>query len=289
MQAVSVVGGILMDVKGWPTAGLRLHDSNIGQIQSLPGGVGRNIAENLARLEIPVKLFGAVGEDAFGQELLSQTARAGVDVKGVEVMKRAGTGLCLIQLDENNDLLISLTDGGATERLSPELLQVQAEALFDCQLLVIDTNLSLSTISYLLTEANRRDLPVLIEPVSSQKSEKLADLKGEITYFTPNHLEHQAFLAASPQLRCRHTLVTHGAGGVEQLDHDGYRKHFPTLPIEIQDATGAGDAFVAGLVYGLCHERGLETAIGLGMKTAALTLNSQRAVHPNLSPQQIEN
>ena len=77
---VTVIGGINIDIKGHPLHKLIAGTSNPGQVYTSPGGVGRNIAHNLALLGVPVYLLGAVGADIFGARIIDKTRQAGVNV-----------------------------------------------------------------------------------------------------------------------------------------------------------------------------------------------------------------
>ncbi|MGY8794759.1 MAG: PfkB family carbohydrate kinase, partial [Woeseiales bacterium] len=78
-----VVGGANMDICGAPSSNLRLQDSNPGKVTSSPGGVARNIAENLARLGIDCRLIAAIGTDHHGDLLVKQGEAAGIDMRYV--------------------------------------------------------------------------------------------------------------------------------------------------------------------------------------------------------------
>jgi len=80
---VVVIGGINLDIKGVSTGPLVTGTSNPVAAAYSAGGVGRNIAENLARLGIQTVLLGAVGSNRFSRYILEKTAEAGVDVSGV--------------------------------------------------------------------------------------------------------------------------------------------------------------------------------------------------------------
>ena len=60
---VWVIGGVNMDISGTPAGPLRAGASNPGRVTLAPGGVGRNIAENLRRMGRRVSLVSILGED----------------------------------------------------------------------------------------------------------------------------------------------------------------------------------------------------------------------------------
>lgn len=77
---VIVIGGVNCDISGTPEEALRLGDSNPGSITLTAGGVGRNIAENLARLGRRVSLLTALGEDANGDFIRASCRVLGIDL-----------------------------------------------------------------------------------------------------------------------------------------------------------------------------------------------------------------
>ena len=77
---VCVVGGANVDIEGRVPGSLLLADSNLGTVIRSPGGVGRNIAENLTRLDTPTRLITALGRDDNGTWLHDLTAASGVDL-----------------------------------------------------------------------------------------------------------------------------------------------------------------------------------------------------------------
>ncbi|EHH0842151.1 TPA: PfkB family carbohydrate kinase, partial [Escherichia coli] len=77
---IVIIGSANIDVAGYSHHPLNYADSNPGKIKFTPGGVGRNIAHNLALLGKNAWLLSAVGGDFYGQSLLAQTNQSGVYV-----------------------------------------------------------------------------------------------------------------------------------------------------------------------------------------------------------------
>ena len=78
---VALLGGINMDVSVHAHSALRNGDSNAGRVQCSPGGVARNVAENLLRLGLDARLLGVLGDDVFGQALWQSGAAMGLDMR----------------------------------------------------------------------------------------------------------------------------------------------------------------------------------------------------------------
>jgi len=86
-KSVTVFGAANTDLVGFPETGLVFSDSNKGRIKMLPGGVGRNIAENLSRLGQNVSLVSVLGDDVFKDFLLRQAAEARIDMSEAVVLE----------------------------------------------------------------------------------------------------------------------------------------------------------------------------------------------------------
>ncbi len=283
MSRISVVGGIIMDIKGLPFAGALLHNSNAGQITYAPGGVGRNIAENLARLDIPISMYGVVGDDPFGERLVKDGQKMGIDMSGVITLAGGRTAVDLNILQEDGDLWVSVTELSITEQLRVEDLARCAERLFDAAYLVVDANLSVEVLQYLLTEANQRQIPFIIDPVTIQFTAKLNALQGNITIATPNRREAEQITRTVDKLliSCGEKGCISKIGELEQV--------FPSFSVDkVVDSTGAGDAFLAGLVAGLYYQHDWETSIQWGQACAALTIQTDRNVRTDMSLEKLQ-
>ncbi|MEL7533422.1 MAG: carbohydrate kinase family protein [Bacteroidota bacterium] len=283
MSRISVVGGIIMDIKGLPFAGALLHNSNAGQITYTPGGVGRNIAENLARLDIPISMFGIVGDDPFGERLVKEGQKLGIDMSGVITKAGFRTAVDLGILQEDGDLWVSVTELSITEQLQVEDLARFAERLFDASYLVVDANLSVEVLQYLLTEANLRKIPFIIDPVTIQFTAKLNALQGDIAIATPNRREAAQITRDVDKL-----LISCGEEGcVAKIKQK--EQLFPSISVDkVVDSTGAGDAFLAGLVAGLYYQQDWEASIQWGHACAALTIQTDRNVRADMSLEKLQ-
>ena len=135
-----VVGGAAVDVKARSRAPARLQTSNPGTITRTAGGVGRNIAEGLARLGSRVHLVAAIGSDPAGDALLEETARAGVDVAHV-VRSPHATGSYLAVLDSDGELVAGVSDFAATDSLTVAQIAGARDLIAGAAVVVLDGNL----------------------------------------------------------------------------------------------------------------------------------------------------
>lgn len=121
-EYIITIGSANMDVAGYSHASLNYADSNPGKIKFTPGGVGRNIAHNLALLGKNSWLMTAVGNDFYGQSLLAQTNQSGVHVDNCLIVAGENTSSYLSLLDNTGEMLVAINDMSITEHISAAFL-----------------------------------------------------------------------------------------------------------------------------------------------------------------------
>ena len=294
-----VVGGANMDLKARSRARATSRTSNPGHGSMAPGGVARNIAENLGRLGDRVHLVSVVGRDALGETLLSQTVAAGVRIEHVARTDRP-TGTYTAVLDADGELIIAIADMEATAELGPELLQSARDVIATAGVLVLDGNLARETLEHALDLSG--DVRTLFEPVSVPKASALKDaLDDRIYAVTPNRDELAALTdlptRTNKQLR-RAIAALHGRGIELVWVRLGKRGSLlatteetiliPAPPAAVEDVTGAGDAMLAAFCHVLLDGGTPHRAARFGHAAAALTIASPHTVRPDLTPRLIQ-
>ncbi len=302
---VVVVGGANVDVKARTLAAAVPGTSNPGVTAQAPGGVARNVAENLARLGVPASLLSVVGRDALGDWLLRETEAAGVDVRPVLRAPEVSTGTYTAVLDASGELLVAVAAMAAVEALTPAALQERRGVLRGAAWVVADGNLPEGSLSHLLSLAAEAGVPVVFEPVSVPKAARLrsslaAGLVPQVV--TPNVPELGALLgrdvpdelgalrAAATELHAqgvRLVWVRRGAAGSLLSTPEGVTE-LAALPAEVRDVTGAGDAMLAAFLAALASGLPPAEAARHGHAAAALTVESDHAVSPTLTPAAIQ-
>src|SRR3954471_14593019 len=147
--SVVVVGGANMDVKARSRRSVVTGTSNPGGATMSAGGVGRNIAENLARLGTRTHLVAAVGADGLGDQVLAATSGAGVHVEQVRRSARA-TGTYTAVLDADGELVVAVSDMAATDELGPDQVNAARDLVAAAELVVLDGNLATDTLAFAL-------------------------------------------------------------------------------------------------------------------------------------------
>lgn len=292
MPRVIVIGGANVDIKGRSGTGFVGGTSNPGEVTVSPGGVGRNIAESLARLGIEVSLVTALGNDANGALLRQSCAAAGVDL-AMTITARAPTGSYLVVLDHRGELVSAINDMRVMDALVPAHLDAHADRLAEADMLIADCNLSEACLAWLCRFSATRGVRLLIEPVSVPKAKKLLNVDRQAPVFaiTPNASQLMALTGEDGAtgigklhgLGFANVVLHRGSAGAMASDGAGVVAIAPIAVEAIADVTGAGDAAVAGLVCGLLEGRSLAESARLGQCAAAITLSSAQSVASGLS------
>ena len=252
---VVVIGGANVDILARSGAPVVAGTSNPGATTVGSGGVARNVAENLARLGTRTLLLAAVGRDALGEQLLADTAAAGVDVSLVR-RTETPTGTYTAVLDADGELVVAVADMAATDALTPDDVRRAVTAISSAALLVLDGNLAPGTVASAVDLAAGRGVPLVLEPVSVPKAKRLRPvLAGGYPWFavTPNRAELAALtrqpvetdtqlgaaVDALHDLGVEHVWVRLGAEG-SLLSSGAERVRLPVVPAPVVDVTGAG-------------------------------------------------
>jgi len=297
MSHVLVVGAASIDTKGRANRAIQVGTSTQGAIRVSVGGVGRNIAENLARLGEPVILLSAVGDDGSGRRVLQQAAECGIDVSQVIVATSHRTAAYLAVLDETGNLAMSIDDMGINRELITPNFVYRRRILFrDARMVVLDANLSPATLDTIFNLARRYGVPVCADPTTATLAPRLCSYLSALLLAAPNAAEAEALcgikvtdrvsgLEAAQKLvslGVQIAIVTLGATGLVYATSQE-SGHVPAIECEIVDYTGAGDALTAAVVFGMLNDLPIDEAVRLGTSAAALTLQSRETVCPNLS------
>lgn len=293
---VIVIGATAVDVKGRAAQPLASGSSVPGRIRVSEGGVARNVAENLGRLGVATALLSAVGDDADGRRLLERTASGGVATEYVVVSPSHHTGAYMVVMDPQGQVIYSLDDMGVIEALTPTYIRQHRDLIRQAAWIALDANVPLRTMEAIFQLAKKGDVRICADPTSVSLASRLVPYMDRLAMVTPNVPEAEALTGRSIRsrddaLHAAMDLVRMGVGvAVVTLAEKGAcyatageSGHIPALQREVVDLTGAGDALTAAVLFGLLNDLPVGEAVRLGISAAALTLQCEDTVYPELS------
>ena len=293
-----VVGGVNMDIGGRPHGKLVGADSNPGQVRMSLGGVGRNIAHNMALLGVDVRMLTAFGDDMNAQRIAASCGELGIDISQCLTVPGAATSTYLFIADGNGDMALAVSDMDIYAHVTPAFLSGRARLLQNAQLIVVDTNIPAESIAWL---AENLRLPIFADPVSTAKAEKLRPVLGKLHTLKPNRLEAELLSGvaitdrASARQAAQRLLATGlqrvfislGEDGVFAADHTE-DVCFPCCPAQVRSATGAGDAFAAALAWAFLEGKSLADSARAANAAASIAVEGEKTINPALSADAVQ-
>lgn len=295
-----VIGGANMDIAARSERGIVAQDSNPGQVRFSPGGVARNIAENLARLGHSPRLITLVGQDMLGQSLLSHTQEAGVDVSGVEMLSGVPTATYVSLQGPDGDMAVAVNDMALLGELTPGRLQHRRALIERASNLVLDCNLPEATLDWLFAQAAQARIHV--DSVSVAKCLRIQRHLGRIDTLKLNRQEAQALTGLAvqtPQQACaaaqalcglgvRWVVISMGAQGLAWCEAGQAAVCQPAqAPAQVVSTTGAGDALLSGLIDGQLRGFSSRQTVAWAMACAEITLGVAAANAGHLRPARV--
>ena len=288
-----VVGGVNMDIGGRSFAPLVAADSNPGAISMSLGGVGRNIAHNLALMGTDVRMLTAFGEDVHGQRIAASCAELGIDASHALRVADLPTSIYLYISGPDGDMSMAMSDMQIADRITPAYLAANLSLLQNAQVVVCDTNIPAESLVYL---AENCTAPLFCDPVSTAKAEKLRPILHRIHTLKPNLLEAQ--LLAGVEIRDKKDVdkvadkllelgvhrmfISMGADGMYAATKEE-RLWLPNLPGKMVNTTGCGDAAMAALVWAYLEGTDLKNTTLAGLAAGAIAMESEETINPAMS------
>ncbi|MBP6115159.1 MAG: ribokinase [Neisseriaceae bacterium] len=275
MRHIVVVGSLNMDLVTQAERFAAPGETILGQqFKTFMGGKGANQAVASARLGARVSLIGAVGDDAFGHELIQGLRTEGVDTDAVSMLSQHHTGIASITVAAADNHIIVVP--GANHALTPAHIEAQRVLIHSADAVLCQLEIPLATVQRTAELCHEAQVPFVLNPAPAQS---LPDaLWPLIDYLTPN--EHElALMSPAPKdadlvtqlasLSCT-VIMTHGQDGAYYLTAGSSLQHQPSFKVKAIDSTGAGDTFNAALAVYL--DQGLPQAVHKACAAGALAV-----------------
>ena len=294
MSAINIIGGITADIEGNPYGELILGDSNPGKITMSYGGVGRNITENLARLDSEVGFVSVAGDDFTGRGVVRELSDLGVNVEHLKLLTDENTAIYLSILNIIGEMELALCNMDVLEKVSTSIIDKSMDNLKTSKIIGIDTNLTEEIIVYLIDKLD--GIPLFLDPVSVAKSERIKNQIGKFHTIKPNRKEAEAITGLTilseeelmqagkwfEEKGVKRIFITLSGGGVYYKEGTAEGIIRPGK-VSVVSATGAGDAFSAAILDGYVKGMTVEETAKYGMAAASIAMESKTPVNPKIS------
>ncbi|WP_165164684.1 ribokinase [Corynebacterium qintianiae] len=286
MASITVVGSInadlfvLVDRHPLPGETLLGRDGGISA-----GGKGANQAVAAANLGAVVRMIGAVGTDAYTEPALEHLRSSGADLSSLGVVE-GSTGLAVITVSDDGENTI-IVIGGANSAVDGSFVADRREAVERADIVLLQGEIPVSGFSQAVHLATGRvvvnlapvvDVPAAdllrADPLVANEHEAGLILTQLGAPTVPRSEEEMAL--ALRELGFASVVLTRGARGAVVAEGDAVTP-IPTPAVEAVDSTGAGDAFVGGLVHRLAEGDPLVSAATYAARVGAFAATRRGA------------
>lgn len=297
-ESVVVIGAAMIDIFGKSKNTLLAEESNPGNVMIHPGGVSRNISENLARIGIKVNLITSICDDPFGKVIRNSCDELGIDLSHSYFLENDVSTIYMAILDEDGEMNVALSDTSALDKMPLEHIIRKESAINRGEVIVMDASLPEELMRYVVEK--HADKRIIIDPVSIGKAHKLVGFIGKFHTVKCNKHEaeflsgiaindHASLERAATVLMdkgVKQLFITLGKEGVYYRDHTKSGV-LPSMVRNLVNVTGAGDAFTAGVAYCTLSNIDIEQTAKFASVMSSLSLESMRAVNPQLTLHEI--
>ncbi len=302
-MAMVVVGAVFVDVKGFPEDNYIPTGRNAGRVEFVHGGVGRNVAEDIANVELRPRFVSLVDDNAEGEAVLKKLRNHKVNTDYV-LSVPDGMGMWLAVFDNSGDLA-----GSISKRPDPsalvQLLEEKGDEIFaDADSIVVEIDLDKEVVKQVFKYAEKYHKKVYAVVANMSIASQRRDFLQSTDCFVCNVLEAGIlfvtdFSQLSPEELCEElsqrvisaripaVVVTMGSKGSVYADMQGNKGVCPAETVQVRDTTGAGDAFCAGVAMGLTYGKTMPEALEIGTRLAASVITVSENVCPRFLPREL--
>ncbi len=302
-MAIVVIGNVFVDIKGFPNDLYNPTGRNAGRVETVHGGVGRNVAEDIANVELRPRFVSMVDDSAQGEEVLRKLRNHKVNTDYV-VKTPDGMGIWLAVFDNTGDLAGSISKRPDMEPLR-RLLEENGDEIFrDADSIVLEIDMDKDIVKLVLHYAETYGKKVYAVVSNMVIASQRRDFLQSIDCFVCNLLEAgilfvDDFGALEPEelteaiyerivkANIPSMVVTMGSRGAVYASMDGERGYFPPESVKVRDTTGAGDAFCAGVAIGLTYGKTMLESVRIGTHLAASVITVSESTCPRFLPREL--
>lgn len=299
-MGIVVIGAVFVDIKGYPLSTYIPGGRNSGRVEQVHGGVSRNVAEDIANVELRPTFVGLVDDTGLGQDVVKKLADHKVNTQYIRAVPD-GMGTWLAIFDNDNDVCAAISKRPDTSPLT-DLLEEKGDEIFkNCDSIALELDLEKETVKQVLRFARKYNKKVYAAVSNMSIAMERRDFLQQTDCFVCNqqeagllfsddysHLkaaEMRPILAAnvhSANIPCM--VVTMGGEGAVYARSNGESGIVPAKKVDVIDTTGAGDAFFAGTVIGLTYGKSLPASCEIGSRLAASVICTVDNVCPRFRP-----
>ena len=299
-KGIVVIGATFVDIKGYPYAQYIPGGRNSGKVVEVHGGVSRNIAEDIANVELRPTYISVVGNNGISSDVIRKLEDHQCNT---EYIRRTedGLGTWLAVFDNSGDVVASISKRPDLTEIEKTLEESGDEIFSDADSIVVEFDVDVPLLKRILALAEkhgkkvyapvsnmsiaveRRDLMQKIDCIVCNQQEAGILFSEYYEELEPEEMQNVIY-SKIQQARIPSMVITMGGKGAVYASLDGEFGFCPAHKVDVNDTTGCGDAFFAGVAIGLTYGKSLKEACEIGTRLAASVIVTDENVCPRFLP-----
>lgn len=302
-MGIVVIGAVFVDIKGYPEAAFIPAGRNVGRVEQIHGGVGRNVAEDIANCELRPVFVSLVDDSGTGEDVVRKLNSHKVNTQYIRKI-RNGMGTWLAVFDNDGDVVASISKRPDLMPIA-DILEQQGDEIFqNADSIIIEIDIEKEIVKQTFRLAKKYGKKVYAVVANMSIALERRDFLKSVDCFVCNQQEagilfSEDYSGRTPEemvdiisekaqaARFRNLIVTMGADGAVYADENGLKGYCPARRVHVKDTTGAGDSFCAGVAIGLTYGKSLAQACEIGAHLAASVIVTSESVCPRFLPREL--
>lgn len=302
-MGIVVIGATFVDIKGYPHSAFIPRGRNAGAVEQIHGGVGRNVAEDVANCELRPTFISVVDDSGIGRDVVAKLKNHKVNTDYIRVTPN-GLGTWLAVFDNEGDVYASVSKRPDLLPIADILDEFGDEVFRNADSIIVEIDVDkeivkrvfrlaekyqkkvFAVVSNMSIALERRDFLQSIDCFVCNQQEAGLLFSDDYSDHTPAQLA-QVLQRNVQNARIPGMIVTMGGEGAVYASLDGEVGHCPARKVMVNDTTGAGDAFCAGAAIGLTYGKDMKTACEIGIHLAASVIVTSENVCPRFLPREL--
>ena len=299
-MGIVVLGAVFVDVKGYPLSTYIPGGRNVGRVEQVPGGVSRNVVEDIANVELRPTFVSLVDDTGMGEDVVRQLRNHKVNTDYI-LRTPDGMGAWLAVFDNHGDVCASISKRPDLRPLAALLDEKGDEIFRDADSIALEIDMDKELVKRVFAYARKYGKAVYAVVSNMSIAVERRDFLQQTSCFVCNLQEAGILFSENydglspdemlPILRDKirgaqihRMVVTMGAQGAVFATLDGEDGYCPAKKVDVKDTTGAGDAFFAGAVIGQTYGKTMMESCEIGTRLAASVITTGENVCPRYLP-----
>ena len=301
-MGIVVIGAVFIDIKGYSASSYIPAGRNAGTILQIHGGVGRNVVEDIANVELKPTFVSLVDDNPMGEDVINKLKRHKVNTDYIRKLDN-GMGTWLAVFDHEGDVVASISKRPDLNPIGDIIDQHGDEIFKDADSIVVEIDMEKEIIKKIFHYAEKYDKKVYALVSNMSIAVERRDFFRRTACFVCNQQEAGIFFSEDysemkpeelaevlseriKSARIEKMIVTMGSEGAVYAGQDGEKGFYPARKVDVVDTTGAGDAFFAGACIGLTYGKNLRESCAIGTRLASTVIGTSENICPRFMPEE---